>query len=199
MRPRFTIGLLLAVIAACGIWFAALRDLSDWWASVLFSAALLGFALAALYAAYRKGPKRAFWAAFTAFGWGYMALAFGPGCETAIRPRLLTTKLLDALLPVLHPAADGTVRLWDATTGRPVNSVAFSPDGKVLSWRVATAGTQAAAREHFQDIGHSLASLLLAGLAGLTARRFYARRDERHKETAEKAAGVVMKVLEAGL
>jgi hypothetical protein len=195
MRLRFTIGLPLAVIAACGVGFAALRDPNDWWSSLAFTAALLGLAFAALYAAYRKGPRRAFWAAFTAFGWGHLALAFGPGCETAIRPRLLTTKLLDALLPVLHPAAGGTVRLWDATTGRPINSVAFSPDGKVLSWRVKTAGTQAAAREHFQDVGHSLASLLLAGLAGLAARRFHARRDERHRE----AAGVVMKVLEAGL
>jgi hypothetical protein len=199
MRPRFTIGMLLAVIAVCGVGFAALRDPNDWWSSLAFTAALLGFALAALYAAYRKGPRRAFWAAFAAFRWGYLALAFGPGCETAIRPRLLTTKLLDTLLPALHPAADGTVRLWDATTGRPINSVAFSPDGKLHSWRVTTAGTQAAAREHFQDIGHSLASLLLAGLAGLAARRFRAHRDERHRETAEKAVGVAMKVLEAGL
>jgi hypothetical protein len=73
--------------------------------------------------------------------------------------------------------------------------VAFSPDGKLLRWRVRTAGTLGAAREHLQDIGHSLASLLLAGLAGRAARRFYAHRDERHRE----AAGVAMKVLEAGL
>jgi hypothetical protein len=154
----------------------------------------LALALAALYAVYRKGQRRAFWAALAAFGWGYLLLAFGPWCETSVRPRLLTTNLLDALLPVLHPAPDMTVRLWDATTGRPVNSVAFSPHGKVLSWRAMTAGTPAAARERFQDVGHSLTALLVGVLGGLAGRRFYA-----HREAAEKAAGVVVKVLEAGL
>jgi hypothetical protein len=181
MRPRF----LLAAVAFCGVSFAALRDPTDWWASTAFTGTLLGLAFAALYSVYRKGPGRAFWRGFTAFGVGYLVLAFGPWCETAVRPRLLTTRLLDALYPALHPAPDGTVRLWDATTGKPVSGVAFSPDGR----RVARVVTSAARQEHFQDIGHSMASLLLAGLAGLAARRFHDHRDERHRETAEKAVG----------
>jgi hypothetical protein len=185
MRPRFPISWLLVAVAFCGVGFAALRDPTDWWATTTFTATLLGFASAALYAVYRKGPRRAFWRGFTAFGVGYLVLAFGPWCETSIRPRLLTTKLLDALFPVLHPAPDTVVRLWDATTGRPFNSVAFSPDGSLMG----PGGIPAASPKRFLDIGHSLASLLLAGLAGLAARRFYAHRDERHRESAEKDAG----------
>jgi MYXO-CTERM domain-containing protein len=195
MRPRFSILGVMGLVAAAGVGFAALRDPTDWWAGTVFTGTLLGLAFAGLYAVYRKGARRAFWSAFTAFGVGYLVLAFGPWCEAAIRPRLLTPRLLDALFPMLHPAPDITVRLWDATTGLPVNGVAFSPDGR----RVVTGGTPAARREHFQDIGHSLAALLLAGLAGLAARRFYARRDERHRETPEKAVGVRLKVPESGL
>src|SRR5262245_19063158 len=177
MRPRTTTASLLTVIALCGVGFAALRDPTDWWAGTVFSVTLLSLALAALYAVFRKGPRRAFWKAFTAFGVGYLVLAFGPWCETAIRPRLLTTKLLDALFPVVQPAPEGTVRLWDATTGKPVNSVTFGPDGRMLGWR-RSAVTQVMAREHFRDIGHLLAALLVADLGGLASRRFYAHRDE---------------------
>jgi hypothetical protein len=191
VKPRFSIARLLGVIAACGVGFAALRDPSEWWASITFTSALLGLAFAALYSAYRTGPRRAYWSAFTAFGLGYMLLAFGPWCETAIRPRLLTTRVLDFAYLKLNPPPNG----------RPLR---FSPDGRVLpiGGPDATAriwGPDPTRQARFETIGHSVTALLLAGLAGLAARRFHARRDDRHRETAEKAAGIALDVLKAGL
>jgi hypothetical protein len=201
MTLQFPIKWLLAAVGFCGVAFAALRSASDWWAGGVFTATLLGLALATAYAFQRRGARRASWAAFAAFGWGYLLLAFGPWCETSIRPRLLTTKVLDTLWPIVHPEPEGIVRLWDAATGKPIDAVkgvhrvTFSPDGRLLSPVTATSP----AREPFQDIGHSLAALLLAAIGGLAARYLYANRDERRKEAAEKAAGVMPKVIEAGL
>src|SRR5438477_12390713 len=92
MRPQFPIAWLLAAIGFCGVAFAALRSATGWWASLVFTATLIGLAFSALYAVHRRGPRQAFWSAFVAFGAGYMVLVFGPGCETSVRPRLLTTR-----------------------------------------------------------------------------------------------------------
>jgi hypothetical protein len=156
---------------------AAFRSPTDWWASVIFTATLSVLSLAALNLAYRRGRRRAYWSAFVAFGFGYLALAFGPWCETAIRPRLLTTKLLSAAYPLLH-----------------------RPDNGAIPRRAGRVDPGVGAKQvPFQDIGHSLVALLLAGSGGFAARRFYATRDERKREAAQKAAGIMVKVLEAGL
>src|SRR5947209_1494051 len=103
MRPRLTVGHSLAVVALCGVGLASLRDPSEWWASLVFTGALSVLAFAGLYSIFRKGHQRAFWSAFTAFGVGYLTLAFGPWFESSIRPRLLTTKLLDVSYPFFSP------------------------------------------------------------------------------------------------
>jgi hypothetical protein len=201
MKTRPTILGLMAVVLLAAVGVGALREATDWWASGIFTTTLIALAFATLYAVYRRGPRRAFWAAFAAVGWGYIVLTFGPGCETTIRPRLVTTRLLDALLPIVHPAPEPTVRLWDSTTGKPVNAgspvnqVMFSPDGR----RIVRAMGRWPNREPFQDIGHSLIAFLLAGIGGVASRSFHAHRDERRKEAVEKAAGVVLKVIETGL
>ena len=106
-----------------------------------------------------------------------MVLAFGPWCETAIRPRLTTSKLLDTLSPMLHPTTDTPVRVGDAATGKPVPP----------------------AHEHLQVIGRSLSALPLAAIGGTASRYFHANRDERRREAAEKAAGVLLRVPETGM
>jgi hypothetical protein len=57
--PRFTIGRLLLVIAACGVGLAALKGKSLWF-SGLFTATIVAFLVAALGAMFRRGPVRAF-------------------------------------------------------------------------------------------------------------------------------------------
>src|SRR5690348_13036383 len=194
MRLGFSIASLLAAIIFCGVGLAALRSATGWWASGVFTATLLGLALAAVYAVHRRGTRRAFWSAFVAFGSGYMLLAFCPGCETSIRPRLLTTRLLDALSPIVHPGGERAIRLWDVTDPEP-HYVAYTPQGGSAT----VTGTPTLVRRHFQDIGHSLIALLLAMIGGTASRYFYAHRDERRREAAEKAAGVMLKIIEAGL
>jgi hypothetical protein len=203
MRFRITIARLIAAIGFIGLGLAALRFATELWASLVFTSTLLVLALAATYAAQRRGPRRAFWSAFVAFGVGYMVLAFGPWCETAIRPRLLTTKVLDALYPLVTPGPEGTEALWDYATAR--RGTRFSPDGRILHvwnpdpsvriWWWPDATRQA----RFQTIGHSLFALLPAVIGGTASRYFHAHRDERRREAAEKVAGVLVRVLEAGL
>src|SRR3954451_19107383 len=106
MKTRLSIASLLSVI----IFSLAAFSATGWWASVVFTATLSVFSLAALNLAYRRGRRRAFWSAFVAFGFGYLALAFGPWCETAIRPRLLTTKLLSSAYPLLHRPGEVAIR-----------------------------------------------------------------------------------------
>lgn len=203
MKTHPTILGLMAVVLLAAIGFASLREATDQWASGIFTTTITGLAFAALYAVYRRGPRRAFWVAFAAFGWGYIVLTFCPGSEIKIRPRLVTTNLLDALFTIVHPGPgpEPTVKLWDATTvnpvnaGGPVNLFSIAPAGRLIGSGMGTSP----AREPFQDIGHSLAALLLAGIGGVAARYLHAHRDERRKEAVEKAAGVMLKVIEAGL
>src|SRR5262249_32383629 len=164
MKARTTILGLMAFVLLVAIGFAALREATGWWASGAFSATLLVLALAAAYAVHRRGPRRAFWSAFAAFGWSYMLFAFCPVCETSIRPRLLTTKLLDALAPIVHPA----------TNAELLYAVVVSPQGGTEDGMAAVTGNPAAVRQHFQDIGHSMIALLLAAIGGIASRSFYA-------------------------
>src|SRR3954470_585194 len=130
MRLRFSIRGVMALVLIVAVGIAALRSATGWAASLGFTMTLLGLSLAIPFAANRRGPGRAFWSAFVAFGFGYLLLAFGPWCETSIRPRLLTTKMLDALYPFVTPEADRSVGIWDATTEKRILS--FSPDGHIL-------------------------------------------------------------------
>jgi hypothetical protein len=192
MRLRFSIRGLMALVSFVGIGFAALRYATDWWASGVFTATLIGLALSAAYAVHRRGPRRAFWSAFATFGAGYMIMAFGPWCETAIRPRLLTTKMIDLAYPRF------------TEVGSPI-SFSFSPDVHIIppvgrdDPTVRIWGPHASRQDRFASIGHSLAALLIAGIGGTASRYFHANRDERRREAAEKAAGVILRVLEAGL
>jgi hypothetical protein len=199
MKPRSSIKWLLAVAGLSGIALAALGSATDWWASGIFTATLLAFALAAPYAAYRRGARRAFWSAFVAFGAGYLLLAFCPGCETSIRPRLLTTRLLGALSAIVHPASGRSVRLGNAADAEPPPAVAVPHRGGTEEGTTQMTGTSMPVRRHFQDIGHSLIALLLATIGGTASRYFYGNRDERRREAAEKAAGVLLRIIEAGL
>ncbi|HEX8200867.1 MAG TPA: hypothetical protein VF590_10285 [Isosphaeraceae bacterium] len=52
--------------------------------------------------------------------------------------------------------------------------------------------------EPFPRIGHSLFGLIGATAGGLLARRVFDRRGDRRSEAAVRAAGLVLKVLEAG-
>lgn len=103
MKTRSIAGLML-VVASVGLGVAALSRPSRLWGAILFSSAtaiLLGAVLAAVLG---KGRRRAFWAGFAIFGWGYLGLQYGPWFETQVGPHTLPTALLDMLYPIVAPA-----------------------------------------------------------------------------------------------
>jgi hypothetical protein len=181
MHSRLTIRLLMGLVLFVAVGVAALRHASELWASLLLTAALLLFAVAALGAACSRGPRRAACGGFAAFGFGYLALCFGPWASTEVRPHLATSKLLDF------------VGAWISRTSPPVfvtRKVPVLGDvphlGRLFATRVAAPGparfagigpVAATANEPFVRVGHSLFALIFALLGGLVARYFSAARE----------------------
>ena len=195
MRLRYSLASLMGLVLFCAVAMAALRQADQVWASLLFSGAIVVLGTAVLAAVFARGARRGFWVGFCAFGWAYLALAFAPGFESDIRPRLMTAYLLDQLYGRLHtqePTAL-SVTLTRTQSGNAVTSVAFSPDGRALAvkgrsgvrvWNATTGAplqlvlnTPAPPTPHaFKDGGHALASLLAAMMGGLIGGRLAARR-----------------------
>jgi hypothetical protein len=118
---------------------------------------------------------REFWLGFGLFGWAYLVSSLVPPVE----PRLLTTKglaYLDAKtanrqsLPLtvavtgnghsLADLEDGSIRIWDAQTGKPIPR----PTGSFAK---------------FCRIGHSLLSLLAGLIGGFMGAWLQRRSDSR--------------------
>ena len=161
MRHVSILGLMNFVLA-CGIGTAALTASTAIWDSIVFSATLLILTASVLLAVHHR---RAFWLGFALFGWAYLVSSLIPPVE----PRLLTTKglaYLDAKtanrqsFPVavafsgnghsLADLEDGSIRIWDAQTGKPIPR----PTGSFAK---------------FCRIGHSLLALLAGLLGGFMA------------------------------
>jgi hypothetical protein len=98
-KLRLSIGTILKWIALLGIGFAALKNSSQWWANglLLGDVCLCVFALMSI--GYRSGARRAFWIGFALFGWAYLILAFAPGVREMAKPHLVSTKLLQKMVP----------------------------------------------------------------------------------------------------
>jgi hypothetical protein len=125
---RISIAGLMAVVLICGVAAAALREASDTWAGILLvvTLGLLAFALLAIRQR-REGP-RAFWEGFALFGWGYLALVFGPWFAEQVGSKLPTTQLLGYVHGKLNPAPAAPVL---QTLIVPPNSMAWDPDTAV--------------------------------------------------------------------
>ncbi|MBX6316320.1 MAG: hypothetical protein IRY99_25925 [Isosphaeraceae bacterium] len=203
---RSSIATLMGVVLVCGVAVAALRDASDVWAGILLLLTLGWLGTAILGAFYRREGRRAWWVGFALFGWGYLALAFGPWSAEQVGPRLPTTQLLE----YLHSKMDSKqeiqlARVWQ--TDRPVARV-WQTDRPVTGYVVDAAAldvvvdaaspntvpTQATTTrpsyltqrlafflavsnlEQFRRIGHCLFALLAALIGAGIARRFQATR-----------------------
>jgi hypothetical protein len=125
-RFRVSIAGLMGVVLFVAVAVAALREASAWGAGALFALTLGAIGFAVLRAAYRTGPKRAFWAGFALFASGYLGACFLPGGEE--RPRPPTYQALEWLYGklVLQPA--GT-------------TYAFTSGGQVLELQTVSVGT----------------------------------------------------------
>jgi len=184
-RPHFSLGTLLLAVLSAGVAFAALKSPSDTWASALFTLAVAVLLVATLGAVHRRERGRAYWLGFALFGWVYLILSLVP--EPA--PRLATTGLLDALFARVHGHGHAeqvfslafspqgnrlvsqgvgftSVRVWDASTGRPLSPASADPEG-------------------FRRVGHSLLTLLIALVGGWVSRYLHGARNRQPSEPLE--------------
>jgi hypothetical protein len=175
-HPGFSIAGLMMSVGVVAIIFAALRDPSALWASILFSMILACLASAAVLAICSRGRARAAWAGMAAFGLVYVHFGFG---DPIGHPPLVTGYLLDFAaermigLPgreIAYYSREGRLQTWDdpkaaidhSTRSVPVNSV------DLLAYR---------------QIGHSAIGLL-AGLVGAAVGLIAARRNEQPEGTS---------------
>ena len=166
-RMRFTIPGLMTLIAFLAPAVAALRNPTDLWSDVVFTAAVGVAGVSLLGSVVVRGPGHAAWAGSAVFGGGYLVLAFAPWLSTDVRPHLLTTAALDRLYPRLHGP-------------RLVPRDNLLPYFHVISM---TGHDAAESSEHFfhtlgaglqtnyERVGHSIASMVFALAGALAARR----------------------------
>ena len=190
---RFSVRALMAVIVGCAVGIAALRNANDWWAGTMLQVALTAVGIAVLGAIFVRGREQAWWLGFALFGGGYLVLAVSPWLINTFQPILCTTHVLRALQShVVQATSDDEVDLqqWRAKRDelaarlREAESLARSgsdPDviaGKraLVKWyQQFEAFKDAANDEEFQQIGHSLFSLLAGLMGGAVAVWFYLR------------------------
>jgi len=194
-RPHFSIASLLVVIGVLGIALAAFRNPSYLWANVTFSVAFAAIVLAIINTIYGRGANRAYWLGFALCGGTYFATCTAPGLREYLCPRLATEVIVDLLYPHVspqpappppQPQAGGMVVIlpqgqvgWPGGMGVPA---APAPVSRWSAWsepdRTNGDGYQIGtlslvSSEAFRQIGHSLATLLVAVLGGTYARRRY--------------------------
>jgi WD40 repeat protein len=182
-RIRFSIASLLVLVLVLGVGFAALRESNEPWDSGLFTLTLTVLLISILLAIHRTESSRAFWMGFALFGVAYLGLPLVPPIGSRLittsalayidskvpgRPQNFFKLDVTGGTPGnqvqevafspdgtrLATSSLGTVRLWDATTGR-----------LLIGW----AGTT----ENFVRIGHSLIALLAGWFGGLLSRRLW--------------------------
>jgi hypothetical protein len=190
-RFRFSIASLLGIVAFVGVAFAALRDPTGAWDATLLGLTLLVLLASCLLAVHRGGDRRAFWLGFVLFGWAYLVTSLVPPVES----RLPTSKALVAsweslARPEILWEDDLTltgVRSLDvttpATTARTVPSqpikwdvtVFHQPAQPPTSYIKRLVFLPGETTGTFVRIGHSILTLVLATLGGLSSRSLRSR------------------------
>jgi hypothetical protein len=203
--PRFSIGLLLAVIALCGVAVSALRTPSYLWANALYTAAAVSVVVASIQAAFGRGGRRAFWAGFLMAAGSYLVTYSVPNLRESVCPKLLTEPLLDMVYPLIAPPATPvgtTVAVAGGSSmpgaamdaygsmmmmGGPLTPPAPAPASRWAAWTQADRSTGVgyqigtialASPEPFRQTGHSIMILLGGAAAGTYARRVRERGQE---------------------
>ncbi len=98
---RFTIADLVLAVLFCAVAMAALMFASTPWGAASLSVVLAILTLAPLGIIYRRGEHRAFWTGIVLCGWAYLTLSSGPWFIDYIRPKLITSRMLEWAYPWL--------------------------------------------------------------------------------------------------
>ena len=148
--PRFTLRGLFWLLLVISLGCAALTQVSQVWASVIFSAAVLMLVVATLRGIYSRNEVRAFYVGFAVFGWIYM-LDFLVLKSHHWHPEWVTSLALQYAQPYLLP----DVMVRDAT-------------GRVTE-------IQGTLWNQYLDIGHSVFAVLCGLAGGYLSAYFYDR------------------------
>lgn len=179
---QFSIKGLLGMAVFVAIGCGALLRPSPWWTMFLASATVLWLLGAILAIVYGRGPSRAFWVGFAVFGWGYVALLYGPWAapfQSPGRPisdSLFTTQLLTSAY-AHHPSLP-TISLMPTrysgpgpNTPPPATSMQVAPQ----AFSAFVPPPVIPPYEEFMPSGHWLWTVTLAWFGGWLARYFHAR------------------------
>ncbi len=165
---KFSIKWLLILVAAACITAHSLANASLFWGSLCFSIALLILGVGILGVMFCKENERAYWIGFCFMGICYFVLLFAPGPDRCVGHRLVTTKALGYLEPL--------IRRTDVATGDHVVNAARMATDAELEWTLNLGGNSnflCPQWGHFQMAGHAAVALVLAVFGGTVARRFY--------------------------
>jgi hypothetical protein len=203
-RFRFTLIGLLGAMVVVAVGLVALRSPTPLAAACVHSAALAAIALALVGAFLARPAARPAWIGFVLCAAVYYFAAFGPGVSDTIRPRLVTTLVLQkweaaaspagvapspAPMPIPPPPARAIMGMgMAAPTPTPAQA------SSVTSLTVTTTGTTTLRAtptvfsfvgpgmyqelSDFQSIGHSLFCLVAGGLGLIVAwTRLFGKKD----------------------
>jgi hypothetical protein len=162
---RFSLSSLVGFVCVVSVGCAALRFASRLWASALLTLLLGALVFSLLGVAFASNSRRRFWAGFSLCGWSYVVLVFGPGLDTHIGHRLLTTKVLGDIQPVVQ-ARNRVPGLRQTPSYRDF-------DDLVIVSETGTARIRPPQWEHFQQVGHSIIGFMIGIVGGLAGRYFF--------------------------
>ncbi len=157
---HYSIAGMMIIIFVIAIVSAALKYATELWASVAFFLTFGMLLFSLIGVAFRQGNQRLFWAGFAVFGFGYFILAISTGALG--RPHLLTTTFIEFLYGKIGPSQTITS---DKSTLQVTGMVMFSTT------------TPASGALPFFQIGHSIATLLIALLGTFLVRAFRQQED----------------------
>lgn len=167
-QVRFSLTGLLAFVAFVAVGCAAMIYASLWWAAFCLSLSLAILAFAVLGVVYRTAGHRAFWVGFAFVGCGYLILVYAPGFDRYVGWRLLTTKVI----AVIQPHVQQTSMDWDLHASQLALAEYPEPPATITETRVHWDLPQ---WYFFQQIGHSICSMVLAWLGGLTSQYLHTK------------------------
>jgi hypothetical protein len=204
-RPTISIRAMLCVVAFVGLACMALARANSIWATVMFTGALAVISLGLLAAILLRGARQAYWAGFALFGWLYLWMAHWPSDTGWIGPNqpaswrlqqnetgpLATTRLLaHAYLNWLPMVRTPQVV---STAATPIETSSDGSTFVISSGSLGVGGFVDPAAppptvpvpvaisyplmHEFMRIGHSLFTIIVAGVGGALATYLYQTRD----------------------
>lgn len=188
-RLRLSIAGLMAVVLLVAVVLASLQEATDLWAKAMFTVAIASSGVALLGMLFRRGIERATWSGRFISGAGYLTLCFGPGCDTQIMPRLLSTALIDDhYLTMEYSPTQVGERVWASKADGEefaeglVFYIGIDFEIEMVHGNRTTAHygptrIRAISQDAYRQLVHADLSLGLAFIGGMIARRFAARSD----------------------